>query len=186
MKRWEARSHHRPPAPSQRTVHQNQDYGMDIFQQRKIWYLHSSKGHFEVLTPCTHKASWSVRTEKLPVLLWGGSPTPSSKAHSFHRLNQPNGSQHSTKECPLLFTQINRYTHRQRTKQVSWVEYVWHGGGLWFFTAPTLSHLEMRRALNAKRGSNIYFEVGLILSQFSSMHVGLVFKRKSYTSNPRR
>lgn len=85
----------------------------------QIWFLSSFKGRIQVLAPCTLQAPWSDRTEKLPVLLQGGSSTPPCKAHLFYWLNQPNRSQHSTEECPLLFIQINRYTHWWRPKDTS-------------------------------------------------------------------
>lgn len=57
-----------------------------------------------------------------------GAATTPSKTHSFYWLNRPNRSQHSTKECPLLFTQINRYTHWQRPKDTNVLVLIWYDG----------------------------------------------------------
>lgn len=90
--------------------------------------------------PLYTKNPGSGRTEKLPVLLWTSSTIPPSKTHSFCWLNQPHRSQHSTKECPLLFTQINRYTHWQKptgTSVLVWICVTW-----WWTLIPYCSNLK--------------------------------------------
>lgn len=111
-----------------------------------------------------------------------GVATTPGKTHSFYWLNRPNGSQHSTKECPLLCTQINRYTHWQRPKDTSVLVLIWY---CWWSPIPYCSNLKPRgngKGSKCKKKSQY-----LLWHQFHSplliyMNAAFVWRRRRYPS----